>query len=199
MKILANRHKIFVTILMWGAFSAAATTSLLESVSGKSLKSGRDIAIAAQTVVKKATVVVFLSAVCPCSNSHISVLNELAEKYKDFQFIGIHSNSDEPVSASESYFKAAALSFDVIQDTGAKLADQFRAFKTPHVFVVSPDGQIVYQGGVTNSSFAPNANRQFLAEALEDISHGVKVRTAEGRTLGCVIARERSSSEKNVW
>src|SRR5690242_3859591 len=46
---------------------------------------------------KLATVVVFLSAKCPCSADHEPILDSLAQEFKGagFQFVGIHSNADE--------------------------------------------------------------------------------------------------------
>lgn len=186
---------ILISAVISIVLSAEAVEEKLAVVSGKSLKSGQERVFQIQGS-HKATVLVFLSAVCPCSNSHLVVLEALSEKHKDFQFVGIHSNADESLSDSEKYFKAASISFEVLQDSRSKIANQMKAFKTPHVFVISPEGQILYQGGVTNSSNAANATQPFLANALEDLSKGQKVRVSEGRTLGCIIVRE---GDKNAW
>ena len=52
----------------------------------------------------RGVVVVFLSAVCPCSFSHNQPLNHLVEKYPQFQFVAIHSNTDEDVTMAKAYF-----------------------------------------------------------------------------------------------
>jgi peroxiredoxin len=142
---------------------------------------------------KKAIVVVFLSAKCPCSNSHIEELLKLNADFPDFSFVGIHSNMDEPDSQSETYFKKLKLSFPVLQDVEAKYADQFAAFKTPHTFVLSQKGEVLYQGGVSNSHDIKKSDKLFLREALEDISKGQKIRNPEGRTLGCFIVRKKNN------
>ena len=142
---------------------------------------------------KKALVIVFLSAKCPCSNSHIEELQKLNADFPDFAFVGIHSNMDEPESQSEEYFKKLKLSFPVIQDNDAKYADQFAAFKTPHTFVLSQKGEVLYQGGVSNSHDIKKSDKLFLREALEDISKGQKIRNTEGRTLGCFIVRKKNN------
>ncbi len=144
----------------------------------------------------KFTVLVFLSAKCPCSNSHISQLRELAKKYPQFKFFGAHSNGDEAPTDARQYFTGANLSFPVLSDPRAKLADQFKAFKTPHAFILNAAGETVYQGGVTNSSNASSATQFFLSDALTDIANNREVRIKEGRTLGCVITR---AGEKNVF
>lgn len=144
---------------------------------------------------KQGTVVVFLSARCPCSHSHIRLLSQLAMDFKDFNFVGVHSNADEPPSLSRPYFQNARLPFPVIEDADGRLADQFKALKTPHAFVVSLAGETLYKGGVTSSNEANLADRHYLQEALKDINLGIPVKTAEGRTLGCLISR----SKKHAW
>jgi thioredoxin-related protein len=139
---------------------------------------------------KKGLVVIFMSAKCPCSDSHVSVVKNLLKKYANtFSFYIIHSNLEETLKETQSYFKKAAFDAPVIQDQETKLADLFKAYKTPHSFIVNPQGEVVYQGGVTNSSNAPSADRNYLEEALSEIEQGKAVTTAEGRTLGCVIMR----------
>jgi hypothetical protein len=131
---------------------------------------------------------VFLSAVCPCSNSHLTELKNLVNEYPNVVLIGVHSNVDEDLAKSEAYFAAHSLNFPVVQDKDNALADQLGAFKTPHAFVVS-GGKIVYRGGVSDhQTFAPDA-RKYLREALEDLKQNRPVKTATARTLGCAIPR----------
>jgi peroxiredoxin len=143
----------------------------------------------------KGTVVVFLSAKCPCSNSHIGVLKNLASEFKDFAFVGVHSNVDESPEVSKEYFKNANLPFSVIQDPKAKIADAYKASKTPHAFLVAADGTVKYKGGVTDSKNGGAAESQYLREALTELQNGKEVSRPEGRTLGCAISR----GEKFVW
>lgn len=138
---------------------------------------------------KRGMVVVFLSAVCPCSNSHVEELKTLAKKYKNFDFLAIHSNTNEDEAMARTYFEKTQLGFPVIQDNKAQLADLFSAYKTPHVFVLNAQGSILYKGGVSNSRDFSKSDKNFLREALDDIESGKAVRAPEGRTLGCVIAR----------
>lgn len=155
----------------------------------------KDEKISASCEGKKALVVIFLSAKCPCSNSHIQELKALAETYKDFSFVAINSNIDESTSFAKSYFVDQALPFPVIRDHKTELADHYRASKTPHAFIVLPSGELAYQGGVSSSHRLEKAEHKYLREALDDLHNNRKVKTPEGRALGCAIAR----GDNNVW
>jgi thioredoxin-related protein len=137
------------------------------------------------------TVLIFMSAKCPCSGSHEPLIKALAEQFKDFKFLAVHSNANESEAETNSHFRNANLGFPVIQDSGAQWADSYGALKTPHAFVLDKFGKILYQGGVTDSHVAPQSKTQFLKEVLQDLQDGKKPRRSEGRTLGCYIQREK--------
>jgi peroxiredoxin len=165
----------------------------IKNITGENLFTTQKVNVSADG--KKGLVVVFLSAVCPCSNSHITELKDLSVKFSEFSYVAIHSNAEEGKNMSKPYFEKADFSFPVIEDKKFKLADQLKAFKTPHSFIILPDGNMAYQGGISNSKDCAKSDRKYLREALEDIQSGQPVRTAEGRTLGCAISR----GEEYVW
>lgn len=149
------------------------------------------IKISTQFNDKKALVFIFMSAKCPCSNSHVSEVKTLQKKYSDFTFFIVHSNVDEEIEFSKKYFSSLELPIKVLQDNEAKLADILKAYKTPHAFVISPKGEILYKGGVTNSNTAAKADKHYLADALEDIQNNISLKTSETKVLGCFISREK--------
>ncbi len=146
-------------------------------------------------VAQKARVWVFLSAKCPCSNSHIDKLRQAASEFSSqgFEFIGVHSNQDEEEDLARSYFRSIDLGFPVFRDPGAKVADRFGALKTPHVFVEAPDRTILYEGGVDDSKSASSTTANYLRDALLEIQAGKEVSRRRTRSLGCVISRRSKS------
>lgn len=180
------------TLLLSVFICLTSPLSAYATIAGKSLLTGDAVTIAPG---KKGTVILFMSAVCPCSNSHVGIVKKLASQFTDFAFVAIHSNTDETLPVSQSYFKTTGLPFPIIEDEKTRLADEYKAFKTPHAFVISPDGKILYKGGVTSSTNGESADKQFLKDALEDLNAGRAVKVAEGRSLGCTISR----GAKNVW
>ncbi len=187
------RIKLFLILSAFFSTSAFATAQLAEVKGSDLLASAATVTVSADS--KKALVVVFLSAKCPCSNSHLQELKALKKDYPEFSFVAIHSNVDEGSDLSVPYFKKAELPFPILQDLNSELADRYQAAKTPHAFVIRPSGEVAYQGGVSSSKHFDEADRKYLREALEDIQNGRAVKTQKGRALGCVISR----GEKNVW
>ena len=161
-------------------------------LTGKSLITDQKLELEAGN---KGTVIVFMSAKCPCSNSHIGIMKKLSEEFRDFNFIVVHSNTDESIEESKAYFKNAGFNFPVVQDENGQLADRFKALKTPHAFLLSAEGTIIYKGGVTSSTSGETADKQFLKDALTEAKEGKPIRVAESRTLGCIIERGR----KHAW
>ncbi len=90
---------------------------------------------------------------------------------------------------ARAYFKKIGFPFSVLQDENSKLANKFKANRTPHAFLVSSEGKILYSGGITNSKEGNTAVKNYLREALLDIDNGRNVGIAQSRTLGCEIAR----------
>ena len=157
-----------------------------------SVLEGMDIANSASHRVDLKTpqlhVIIFLSAQCPCSASHEPLLAQLSTDFPSISFTAIHSNANEDPALSRKYFAAAKLPFPVLRDEGARWADEFGALKTPHAFVMR-SGEILYSGGVTNSTDGTRANAPYLREALTALLTGKTIDQRERRALGCVIAR----------
>jgi len=135
-------------------------------------------------------VVIFLSAICPCSHSHVDLIKKLKVDFPQFDFIGIHSNQNENKEVAKEYFKKNEFGFPILRDEAAKIADELKAYKTPHAYILDENDHILYQGGLTNSATAYKAERFFVREALDEIVANKSVTQKEGRTLGCVISRE---------
>ncbi|MFN7903687.1 MAG: redoxin domain-containing protein [Pseudobdellovibrionaceae bacterium] len=175
------------------SLAGASANAPISQIEGFDLISGKNFkfALSELSSSQKGIVLVFLSAVCPCSDSHISEMKRLAEKFGEFKFIAVHSNQNEKKEIAKAYFNKAALPFPVLSDHGAKIADSYRANKTPHAYVIDGQGKIVYQGGVTSSAVADQADQFYLEEALLDIRRGAAVKIPFGRTLGCVISRSK--------
>ena len=137
----------------------------------------------------KGTVISFLSSKCPCSNSHLIHLMDLQEKFPQFLFIGINSNKKGIKKEIQSFFKKKGLSFPILFDKNLKLANSFRAIKTPHTFVISEKGRLLFHGGITNSINFKFATKFYLRESLLRLSNKKPLEQIYARAIGCSITR----------
>lgn len=186
---IIQKLKMGITLISF-LFSSMGFSSIHQKkIEGVDLLSSRKIEIPFES--KVGTVLLFLSAHCPCSMSHEPIIKKLAEDFKGFRFFAIHSNQNETEDETKKHFIQANLGFPILQDEGAEIADHFGALKTPHSFILNSQGQIVFQGGIDESQNAENAKKPYLRWALEALSHGQLPPESKVRTLGCIIQRSK--------
>lgn len=170
--------------------NTARAAHVFSGVDLRNLHNETELSLIREDKDHKATVLVFLSSKCPCSMSHMGELKKLAEENPEIRFIGVNSNADEGQDDAKKFFAAQDLPFPVLRDEKLALADEFKAVKTPHAYILDASGKRLYQGGVSNSSVFPKADRAYLREALSDIKAGREIKTPIARALGCAILRE---------
>lgn len=85
------------------------------------------------------------------------------------------------------------LSHPVLRDESGEVGHAYGATNTPHLFVISPAGVVVYAGAIDNS---PDGERgaptggtlvNYVDEALADLAAGRPVRTPLTRPYGCSV------------
>jgi len=82
-----------------------------------------------------------------------------------------------------------------LRDQEGKVGRLYQARTTPHMYVVDPQGTLVYAGGIDsirsgNPADIPKA-KNFVREALADLKDGRAVRTATSQAYGCGIKYKR--------
>lgn len=180
------RIQPIVFLVLFSKFSLACSS---KPFAGTDLRTGGSFSSEVAQKNSKGLVVVFLSAKCPCSRSHEGSIESLAKEFKTFSFVGVHSNTDEDEGLASLHFKEAGFSFPIIRDRQAKIANDFGALKTPHVFVVGPKGECWFNGGVDDTKESSKAKKFYLKQALVDLSQGQEPKEKTSRTLGCAIKR----------
>ena len=86
-------------------------------------------ASAAGCVVPRATVLLFLSAKCPCSQGYDARFKALADAYmpKGARFLGINSSADETAAEADAHRKRVGLPFPVVKDERNLAADRLES------------------------------------------------------------------------
>src|SRR5262245_11524930 len=171
-----------------------AETKASHTVKPFTLKSGDDKAWAFADHAKKAKAfaVLFLGTECPINNAYLPELARLHEAYaeKGVVFVAINSNVHDTPTRVLAHAKKHKLPFPVLKDTGNVVADDFRARRTPEAFVLSPKGQVLYQGRIDDQigvGFRRKAaKRRDLVSALDEVLAGKAVSVATTEAPGCL-------------
>ncbi len=137
---------------------------------------------------EKFSLFIFLSKDCPCSNANLEYIEKLKNEFSTFDFYAIHANLKASSQEVYNHFKEK-ISFPLYNDPELKVANSFRALKTPHAFILSPGGEIIYSGGITNTVNPVLASNHYLKKALTNLNAGKPIGPSTTKTLGCYIAR----------
>ena len=84
---------------------------------------------------KDIVIVAFLGTECPLVKLYGPRLQRLQEEYADHvQVIGINANTQDSMTEMSAYAERHDVRFPLLKDVGNKVADQFKAERTPEVF-----------------------------------------------------------------
>lgn len=150
----------------------------------------------------KLLVVAFLGIDCPLVKLYVPRLAELAEEFsgKDVAFVGINSNRQDSVTEINAFAQRSKIPFPILKDPDHAVADQFRAARTPEVFVLDRDRVVRYWGriddqfGIGYQKEQPL--RRDLAEALSELLAGKEVSQPTIAAPGCLIGRTQKTSPR---
>ncbi|MCB0393998.1 MAG: redoxin domain-containing protein [Bdellovibrionales bacterium] len=134
------------------------------------------------------TVVMFLSSTCGCTLTHLKHIQKLRSEFPDTKFVSVVSNADEDLENTRKLFAKSLNGVSIVRDGNQKIADQFKAVKTPQTYVLK-SGEIVYSGPITNSSDANSASEFYVEEVLTNLKNGKPLPYKAKKALGCYINR----------
>lgn len=143
---------------------------------------------------KSLVVVAFLGTECPLVKLYGPKLQELSEEFgKDVAFIGVNSNTQDSVTEMSAYAERHGVRFPMLKDVGNKLADRFKAERTPEVFLLDAKRNVRYHGRIDDQYgvgiIRDKAERNDLRTAIEELLAGKDVSVPETEVVGCHIGR----------
>jgi len=172
------------TFVLCAAWAAAQTfpTLNLQDAAGKP---------SAMSTAGKITAVIFTSTQCPVSNDYNERMSALYRDYasKGVQFVFVNANQNESGAEVAKHAHDVSFPFAVYKDAGNKVADQFKAEVTPHVFVLGKDSAVIYRGAIDDSRNAARVSKNPLRDALDAALAGKAAPAAETKAFGCSIKR----------
>lgn len=147
-----------------------------------------------------ATVALFLSSKCPCSQGYDARMKALAQTYlpKGIRFLGINASADETAAEAYAHQRRAGLPFPIVKDTDNVVADRMNARITPEVFVVDARGILRYHGRIDDDRSGAHVEERTLQKALDALIAGQAPPRDEASSLGCAIARRQNTTLTNT-
>ena len=139
----------------------------------------------------RATVLLFLSAKCPCSQGYDARFKALADAYmpRGVRFLGINASADETVADADAHRQRIGLPFPVVKDERNLAADRLKAQTTPEAFVLDAKGVVRYSGRIDDSRDAAKVTQRDLQDALDAVLAGRSPAQSHAGALGCAIVR----------
>ncbi len=153
---------------------------------------------------RQLVVVAFLGTDCPLVQQYTPRLMKLAEEFneKAVAFIAINPNYQDSITDMKEFAESHGLTFPLLKDTGNVVADQFKAIRTPEIFLLDQDRRVRYWGRVDDEFGVTEGVgyqrllkvRPDLKIALEELLAGKPVSMPVAAGFGCHIGRIRESN-----
>ncbi|UCC98075.1 MAG: redoxin domain-containing protein [Phycisphaerales bacterium] len=144
----------------------------------------------------KTVVLEWFNFECPFVQHHYKeagTMTDLAAKYKDKNvvWLAVNSTSHTTPQANREVAAQHKLAYPILDDRSGTVGRAYGAKTTPHMFVIGPEGKIVYDGAIDNSPLGRTAPGQepanYVDKTLAALTTGRDVGTATTKPYGCSV------------
>ncbi len=156
--------------------------------------SGKDVSLN-DAKGKNGLLVIFSCNTCPWVIAWEDRYVELAETYKDkgVGIVAINSNETQfenvdSMEEMQAHAKEQGYNFYYTMDNGSKLASEFGATRTPHIYLFDNKDKLVYRGAIDDNARKPDkVENTYLADAIDNMLAGSAIDPTATKALGCAI------------
>jgi peroxiredoxin len=149
----------------------------------------------------KLVVVAFIGTECPLVRHYAPRLEALSQAYasRGARFVAIDSNAQDSADDIAALVREFELTFPVLRDEGAQVADALGATRTPEVLLLDAERRVRYRGRIDDQGRVGfvrlDVDRHDLKEAMEELLAGKEVSQPELAPIGCLIGRRREPAK----
>lgn len=128
-------------------------------------------------------------------------LRELTERLRSEGVVWLTINSEKPESPggeldrNRLFWQRNQMRVPLLMDPTGLVGRTWQAKMTPHVFVVSPSGLVVYGGALDNAPLGKVRDEatktNYVEEAIRDLRNGHAVTASETKPYGCPVHYSR--------
>jgi len=146
---------------------------------------------------KNGILVIFTSNSCPFVVMWEDRYKLLEKKCMNsgFGMVYINSNQakrdgDDSVEEMRNHSKKMGYTIPYLIDENSKFANAFGAKTTPHIFLFNSEKRLTYKGAIDdNYKSINNVTKNYLLDALEEVSNQKSVSINDTKAVGCSIKR----------
>lgn len=194
---------VLFTVLTSSAWAAGKKATIGKPAPEFSVKTFDGKVAQLKDYAGKYVVLEWYSSVCPCINGHYETGNmqALQKKYTSQNVVWLTVSSHAPESngslnpalvKSKLFAEYKATPTTVLLDHDGKMGTDYGATSTPDMFVINPQGVLIYKGALDNKmeegeTYTPLTSRNFLVEALDADMMQQKIKVAVTQPYGCDI------------
>lgn len=132
---------------------------------------------------------------CPYAMHHYgkatNTMVGLANKYRSSNVVWlvINSTSHTTPQANKEFTRKYKLPFPILDDRPGKVGRAYGAKTTPHMYIISPRGNILYEGAIDNSPLGRKKEGviNYVDKALAELTTGKAVSTPNTKPYGCSV------------
>jgi DsbC/DsbD-like thiol-disulfide interchange protein/peroxiredoxin len=158
---------------------------------------GREHRLSEYTKAGKIVVLEWFNPDCPFSRKHhvqFSTMTDLASdlKKKNVVWLAVNSGATGKQGAGLDRNKKAkteyGMDYPILMDDAGTVGRLYGAKTTPHMFVIAPDGKLIYKGAIDNDP-SPRAmgSTVYVRTAVEEFAAGKAVDPSETASYGCSV------------
>lgn len=142
----------------------------------------------------KLVVVVFACNHCPVVKTYERRLIRFVDDYRDkgveFVAISVSRQPSDQLPQMKARASDSGFNFPYLIDPSQKIARNYGATHTPHVFVLDQQRRIAYMGKIDDHLDESKVTERFLRDAVNALLAGKSPEVAETRQVGCDIEYE---------
>ncbi len=142
----------------------------------------------------KIVVLEWLNYECPFSRYHhetIKTMTDLAAKYKDknVAWLGINSTGHATAEKDKEFAEEFKIPYPILSDFSGDVGHLYGAKTTPHMFIIDPNGIMVYDGAIDDAPMGKTKNgvTNYVDTALDELMNGKKITTPQTKPYGCTV------------
>ena len=184
---------ILAAAVLGAATVAQATATVGQPAPGFTLKDQDGAEVDLAKLHGKIVVLEWTNPDCPFAQRHAEAktMSTLADRYrgKGVVWLGVDSTSYLDAARDRTWRSEHKLPYPVLDDHKGTVGTAYGAKTTPHMFVIDGTGTVVYEGAIDDDATGDKGKqaRNYVAEALDDVTTGQPVKLAETKPYGCSV------------